>query len=669
MNAPDSPLRAVREIEHLLIPLGDGRRLAARLWLPEDAGVRPIPAILEYLPYRKRDHTAPRDESMHPWMAARGYACIRVDIRGNGESDGLMLGEYLPQELADGVEVIHWLARQPWCDGRVGMLGISWGGFNGLQIAALRPEPLRAVITICSTDDRYADDIHYKGGCLLNDNLAWGATMLALSSRPPDPLLAPDWRAMWLHRLDNMPFMAADWLEHQRRDDFWRRGSVCEDYDAIEAAVFAVGGWADPYSNAIPRLLAGLRSPAFGLIGPWGHKYPHLGVPGPPIDFLQEMRAFWDRHLAGRPGTFEDVPKLRAYLLDGPDPGRGPDERRGWWITEPSWPSPGIDTRPLYLAADRTLSARPGAQSALSLRSPPTVGLAGGRFYPRLGRPDLPRDQRPDDALSLCFDGEPLTSPLDIVGAPTLSLELASDTPRAVLAARLCAVAPDGASHRVTFGLLNLTHRNGHASPEPLAPGERFRVRLQLDDIAYRVPAGHRLRVALSTGYWPMIWPSPSPATLTLTCGSARIDLPVRRPAAGNETTLPPVPEPLPSGLVQLTEPESERRIEEDLMDGTVTVTWADDTGRKRFLPHGLEMRLVGRETYRLSPPDPLSARAETAWTTLTARGDWSVRTESRTSMRSDADTFHLQAELVVLEGEEEVRRHRFERAIPRDQV
>src|SRR3546814_7797483 len=139
-------------------------------------------AVLEYIPYRKRDSTAPRDESMHPLAAARGYAGVRVDIRGNGESDGLMQDEYLPQELSDGVEVIAWLAAQPWCTGSVGMLGISWGGFNGLQIAALRPPALKAVITLCSTDDRYADDVNYRGGCLLNDNLAWSATVMAYSS-------------------------------------------------------------------------------------------------------------------------------------------------------------------------------------------------------------------------------------------------------------------------------------------------------------------------------------------------------------------------------------------------------------------------------------------------------------------------------------------------------
>ena len=159
--------RPVRVIEHMLIPLKDGTKLAARIWLPEDAEQNPVPAILEYLPYRKRDGTYERDALTHPYLAGHGYAGVRVDLRGSGESTGLPFDEYAQQEQDDGVEVIAWLAAQPWCNGSVGMMGISWGGFNGLQIAARRPPALKAIVTICSTDDRYADDAHYMGGAFL----------------------------------------------------------------------------------------------------------------------------------------------------------------------------------------------------------------------------------------------------------------------------------------------------------------------------------------------------------------------------------------------------------------------------------------------------------------------------------------------------------------------
>ncbi len=221
-------LKKIKVDDNLGIILSDGCRLSARTWMPENAYDSPVPVILEYLPYRKRDGTIARDELTHPYFAKNGYASVRVDIRGNGDSQGTMADEYTPQELSDAVEVINWLAKQPWCSGTVGMMGISWGGFNALQVAALQPKPLKAIITLCSTVDRYADDIHYKGGCLLNENLGWGSTMWAYSSRPPDPDLVGDsWRDMWRERLEAEPFLPIEWLKHQRRDDYWKHGSVC----------------------------------------------------------------------------------------------------------------------------------------------------------------------------------------------------------------------------------------------------------------------------------------------------------------------------------------------------------------------------------------------------------------------------------------------------------
>ena len=272
--------------------MADGIRLAARIWMPEDATTHPVPAILEYIPYRKRDSTRVRDALMHPYFAGHGYACVRADLRGSGDSEGLLQDEYLQQELDDGIEILRWLSRQPWCNGDVGMIGISWGGFNGLQIAALRPPPLKAVISVCSTDNRYSDDIHHMGGCLLGDNLSWASTMFAYNSCPPDPdVVGEQWRQMWLQRLQGSSLWLDTWLRHQRRDSYWRHGSICENYAAITCPVYAISGWADGYSNTVFRLLTHLQVPRKGLIGPWGHKYPHIGVPGPAIGFLQEAIA------------------------------------------------------------------------------------------------------------------------------------------------------------------------------------------------------------------------------------------------------------------------------------------------------------------------------------------------------------------------------------------
>ena len=205
------------------------------------------------------------------------------------------------------MEVIAWLAVQPWCTGAVGMMGHSWGGFNALQVAARRPPALRAIITSCSTDDRYADDIHYMGGALLLDNLRWASTMFAHNSRPPDPaVVGARWREMWLERLRGSGLWIDTWLRHPRRDAFWKQGSVCEDFAAIQCPVLAVGGWLDGYSNAIPRLMAGARRAA-----PWAHR--PVGAPLSP-------------HGAARAGG--GLPPARPPLVGHLAQGRGPERAR-----------------------------------------------------------------------------------------------------------------------------------------------------------------------------------------------------------------------------------------------------------------------------------------------------------------------------------------------------
>jgi pimeloyl-ACP methyl ester carboxylesterase len=303
---------AVRHIEHLWITLSDGRRLAARLWLPADAEARPVPAILEYLPYRKRDGTAARDEINYPAFARAGYAGLRVDMAGSGDSDGRLTDEYSEDELASGAEVIAWIAAQSWCSGAVGMIGISWGGFNGLQIAMRRPPALKAVVSVCSTVDRYADDIHFMGGSLLTDNFNWAAQMPAYMTRPPDALLRDDWREVWLQRIESLPFLAVEWLKHQRRDAYWKHGSVCEDWRAIDCPLLAIGGWADAYSDTPARLLEGLSAPVRALVGPWEHEYPNMARIAPAADFHGEVGRWFDRWLKGEDaGLRSAASKLR----------------------------------------------------------------------------------------------------------------------------------------------------------------------------------------------------------------------------------------------------------------------------------------------------------------------------------------------------------------------
>ena len=466
----------VMEIEHIWIPMPDSTRLSAKIWMPEDAEQSPVPAILEYIPYRKRDGTRLGDACRHRYWAGHGYACIRLDIRGTGDSEGLITDEYPLSEQDDCVAAIAWIAEQTWCSGNVGMTGISWGGFNSLQVAARRPPALKAIITHCSTDDRYADDVHTMGGCLVTEGFYWGSSFFQFMARPSDPEITGDgWRKQWLERLENwQPPISNIWMKHQCRDDYWRQGSVCENYGDIACAVYAVGGWEDGYSNAVPRMLANLQCPRKGLVGPWGHKYPENGIPGPAIGFLQEALRWWDYWLKGLNTGIMDEPGYRVWMQDYVAPDSLLDYIPGHWVTEPSWPSANIDTRTLTVNAGG-LGGKAEDDTVLQNRSPQSLGAGGGSWCPYgLGgsSPDLAIDQREDDGRSLCFNGQPLDAALSLLGAPVARLRIAIDQPQGFICVRLMDVAPDGTSRRVSFGMLNLSRREGMARTKLMTPGE-----------------------------------------------------------------------------------------------------------------------------------------------------------------------------------------------------
>jgi putative CocE/NonD family hydrolase len=646
----------VRDIEHTVIAVRDGVKLAARLWLPHGAEAQPAPAILEYIPYRKRDGTRLRDEPMHRWFAGHGYAAVRVDLRGSGESEGLLLDEYSPQEQDDALDVIAWIAAQPWCDGRVTMMGKSWGGFGALQVAALRPPALVAVIAVCASDDRYADDAHYMGGCLLNENLLWGSMLMALCAQPPAPEHAgDDWLPMWRERLAAIRPFPAIWLSHPLRDDYWRHGSICEDFSAVQVPVFAISGWADGYSNAVLRLLSGLRGPRFGWIGPWGHAYPHEGVPGPAAGFLQRALAFLDRHVRGDANAWPEEHVLEAWLQRSQRPRTTFGDRPGRWITEATWPSANVSMRTIRftdLAADGgerwhepncTLGAAAGAWCAF--------GLEG----------EMPGDQAADDAASLTFETAPLDEPLRILGAPRVRLRLRVDRPRALLCARLCEVFPDGASARVSFALLDLTHREGHDRCVAMPVGEHVDVEIALNDTAHVFAPGNRLRIALSTDYWPMVWPSPEPVRLGIDLQHSAIDLP-RRVAANDEPVEPPPPQAAPPPPHEDLDPGGVRRRAyvdtasgEHVFEVTLDLEADGSPSRIRFADIDQDTGHGIRETFRIRPVEPLSARAETLHRTVSRSAGREATVELRTRLWADADAFHFAAELTAREGGEVV--------------
>lgn len=672
MRVVTDPPRPVRTIATEWITLAEGCRLAARIWLPEDAETRPVPGIFEFLPYRLNDGTAVRDSRHFPYLAGHGFACVRVDMRGTGESDGLLEDEYLPQEQSDACEVIAWIAAQPWCTGSVGMIGISWSGFNSLQVAAHRPPALKAIVTLCSTDDRYADDVHYDGGCVGSDMLQWASSMLGWNGWPPDPAIVGErWRDMWLERLRGAPPFIEPWLAHQRRDAYWKQGSVCEDHSRIEAAVYAVGGWSDGYTNAIPRLLEGLPGPRKGLIGPWAHAWPQAGPPGPAIGFLQEVRRWFDHWLGGVDTGIMDEPMLRAYIQESSRPAPCYTERPGRWVAESAWPAPGVRPQRLYLNATG-LEPAPAAEVEQRFSGVQTAGLDAGSWCPYGEPADWPGDQRAMDGMSLTFTSEPLAERLEILGFPDVELELTSDRPRALVCVRLCEVFADGTSALVTRALQNLTHRESDEQPRALTPGERFTVTVRLDAIGHAFAAGSRIRVGVSPTYWPWAWPSPEPVTLTLQTGAASaLILPVREPQPGD------------AGLPEFEPPEESPRMPtevvhggpagrhsfHDVSSGRVDLVYDWDVGGRTRLPNGLEMEDSNRTTFSIVEGDPLSARVECRTSGGIGRGDWQTRCETESVMTCDADRFLVTVVVRAFEGEACAFAQTWTYTFPRDLV
>jgi len=659
------------ELDPVWIPLADGTRLAATIRRPKDAERNPVPVILEYLPYRRRDGTVDRDAITHTWFARHGYAAVRLDIRGTGDSDGLMRDEYLPQEQTDAVEAIAWLAKQPWCNGNIGMMGISWGGFNGLQIAARRPPALKAIITLCSTDDRFADDAHWMGGALVTNTMGWGGSFFQYLAQPPDPAIVGEkWREMWLSRLEHLRLPLADWLAHQSYDEYWRQGSVREDYGAIEAAVYAIGGWADGYSNAVPRLIEHLRCPKKGLVGPWAHKYPHIATPSPAIDFLGEALRWWDHWLKGKDTGIMREPMMQVWVQDSVRPSAMLEERPGRWAAFPSWPHPAVVAEDWHLGAGG-LTRAPQTDAMRIIDSPLATGLTFGEWCPYSSHGELPADQRPDDGRSVVFETAPLEEPLEIAGAPFIDLSISVDDETALLSARLQDVHPDGASLNVSYGLLNVAQRHGSDDPRPFPVGGRETVRLKLNDIAHRFPPGHRIRIALSSSFWPLAWPAPRKKPIALMTAESRLVLPVLTadgalPAP--QSFGPAIAEDHRAVIVQSAGGRT-RQTREDPTTRSVVVEVDRAKSKYRVQATGTEVAHQTRETFFISADEPNSARIENISDWSLSRPGWDVRTKAAVTLASTEHTFELSASMEAYESETLIGSRHFAFSIPRKLV
>jgi uncharacterized protein len=659
--------RKVRSIETVWITMRDGTKIAALILLPEDADENPVPGLIEYQPYRRRDAARLYYEVNHLFLASHGYACVRPDIRGSGDSEGAVLDEYVAQEQDDGVDIIAWLAQQTWCTGKIGMFGNSWSGFSALQVAARRPPELKAIITTCSTDDRYTDDGHYSGGCINEGMFVWGSAWTSLTPRPPDPdVVGPRWREMWRARLESLEFYVGNWLSHPHRDAFWKHGSISEDYSQIECPVYAVGGWSDPFAATIPRMLEKLSVPRKGLCGPWNHGDPNLAWLGPTIDWLHEALRWWDHWLKGIDTGLMSEPMYRVWMQTEP-PLSGAKSIPGRWVAETQVPSPRIRMIPYYLTPNGLQSER-GAPSEMILHPLQTVGVTAPYYY-ITSAVDLPSDQRIDDARSLVFDSPPLSESLEILGAAVATIELSVDKPVAFLITRLCELTPDGVSRRVTYGVLNLCHREGSESPTALVPGTLYRIRLVLRDIAQSFRPGSRIRIALSTTYWPMILPAPEAVTLTVHTRDSVIELPVRSPREDDShlKALGTGFAPESSGAtVVIPQRDRTKTFSWDVAARTLTIDTHYPYERHRLNANGTELSESRREVSVIRDDDPTTAALEYRQTKGLYRPGWDIRVDTTLRMALMKDTFLLDGEVCVFEDGKEFWSRRWQRPITR---
>ena len=686
LRPASQPIHRVAALRDVRIRVSDGLELSANLWLPEPlpdgTGPQLFPAILEMIPYRKDDWRAASDQSRGEWLAARGYALCRLDVRGTGSSPGIALDEYTPRETQDGYDAVEWLAGQSWCNGKVGMWGISYGGFTSIQVALLHPPHLAAIVPVMATDDRYTDDVHYIGGCATVSELSqYAVSMVGMNAMPPRAdFRGAGWALEWRERLEQTPIWLFEWLRQQHDGPYWRQGSLAPHWDRLTTPTFLIGGWMDEYVDAALRMLERCtNAPRRALIGNWVHALPDDAYPGPNLDWYHEMVRFFDHWLKGEDNGVMDEPGLVAFRHEWAEPEPFPTAWPGDWIAEDAWPPDDLQSMTLHLASGEVplagrLSDRPSLEPTVEqFRHRATVGTRAGLSWGAGGQPNgVARDLRPDDSLVPTFTSEPLAADLDVAGVASVVLDWESPVPVATAVVRLQDIAPDGTPFQVSAGILNLTHRGSHANPEPLDAGAVATFRIEMRSTAHRFRAGHRIRLSVASSMWPVVWPSPFAAEYRLHLGSAgesRLILPVL-PAGRRSSEVPPF-KTTPAGLRVIGSYRGDPptwQVIEDVIDGSVTVVTSEFG--ESTLPDGRSTLYTGeRLEMTARDADPAHARMHNEVVYRLREDGSEVLIEANGTTRTTETDFHMNVGLrVTLDGAPFFERGWLE-TIPRDLV
>jgi putative CocE/NonD family hydrolase len=656
---PSPPAYGVK-VENVWIPMKDGVRLAASLFVP--TGGKPtekFPALLEYLPYRKDDGTIQRDYPMHTYFAHRGYVTARVDIRGTGASEGQTPArEYSQAEQEDGEQVIAWLARQPWSNGTVGMFGISWGGFNSIQVAMRRPPALKAIIVVCATEDLFKEDVHYPDGMMHVDEFEAAMDLDQSMSRSPDfPI---DERTL-LSRFDNPPW-SLDYMRHQRDSNFWHEPERA--LDSIQIPVFMIGGMLDGYRDSIPRMLEQMKVPMKAIIGPWNHTYPDDAIPGPPIEWRREAVRWWDHWLKGRDTGIMQEPQIAVYMQHWHAPDLNLTTIPGEWRNEGRWPPPQAKSQTLYLTSAHALGDSVPPSSVHQLRYVPSTGVEAGFWWG-----DLTSDQRPADAFSLVYDSEPVSQDTAILGRPEAALWISASAPLADWFVRLCDVAPDGSVTLVTGAGVNGAQRDSASNPSDLEPGRTYPLNIKLHLTSWVFSKGHRIRLAISNSWWPTIWSTPYLMTTSLYVGgteASRLVLPVVPIAPQSRPNFQP-----PEASDHLTGVHSEGyawpgeySVRRDEIRQVTRVEWhGSDSTRYSWGKRTHHEQLI----YEVEDAHPeINVVRGDADTSFQLKGR-TLLYRGHLEMRSDRNAFYYTYERVLRENGSMIRQKTWQETIPRD--
>jgi putative CocE/NonD family hydrolase len=657
------------EITEVSITMSDGIRLAADIYWPAGADKKDrFPILLEYLPYRKDENRA-RNYSLYSYFLEHGYLVVRVDMRGTGNSEGITIPyEYSDIELDDGEEVIDWLSQQEWSTGSVGMFGISWGGFNSIQMAMRNPPALKAFVALMATEYLYQEDVHYMDGIMVAGD-SWMMSNDLYNSLPG----APDFKMdeEWLRNRFNVEPSVYTYMRQQRDGAFWDRASAKGQYEKIRIPGYHIGGWYDGYRNSLPRMLENVQAPVKAMIGPWDHYFPHNAWPKPQIEWRHEAVRWFDQWLKGEDTGILKEPAFAVYVRNYHPPDPDLDQVHGYWRWEDGWPIERIENHSWYAHADHSLSTEPAGNATHSMTYKPSIGLEGGG--PTMWWGSIAPDQQPMDEYSLVYDSEILDAPLEILGRPIARLRVSANATRANWVVRVSDVAPDGQVTQVVGAAFNGTHRISAREPSDIVPGEDFDLNIDLHFTSWVFPKGHRIRIAVSNAIWPMLWPTPMQMKSTLAIGGkngARIDLPVVPP--GEEYT-PNFKEPSSSPALSgyevidsgnISGYAAINSIQHDPDTGEAFGV-ATNTGATQY-PWGIE-RFEEEIEHRTSDENPAYTSVVGRYKITEELKDRTLDFEQNVEFKSDEDNFYLTFHRWVSVNGELYKEKAWQEVIPRD--